>query len=213
MELKFYKVTSLPGTPEANAFYFVENGNYAESYLTDDAGVAKMIGNSNMITQIAGTGSQEVILAADIAARDLLTLTTNTTVYVVDASGDATVNSGGAFYFWDNAGTQWYKLAEFESMDVTLEWANIQNKPTSSASAIDAAVTNSHTHGNKPVLDAITDAGSGQVITAGERTAIGANSAASHSHANKTQLDLISEVNGVAGYNGVEIKNWNTVNW
>lgn len=213
MELKFYKVTSLPGSPEANAFYFVENGNYAESYLTDDAGTLKMIGNSNMITQIAGTGQQEVLFVADIAARDLLSFSSNATVYVQDASSDATVSSGGAFYFWDNAGTQWFKLAEFESMDVTLNWSNIQGRPSSSVSAIDQAVSDSHTHSNKAVLDGITSVGSGQVITAGERTAIGDNSTARHTHTNKSHLDNLAEVNGVAGFNGAEIKSWNTVNW
>lgn len=47
--VKYYKVTSLPTTLDANAFYYVENGAYAEAYLTDDSGVAKKIGNSAMI--------------------------------------------------------------------------------------------------------------------------------------------------------------------
>ena len=47
--VKFYKVTELPLSLQANAFYYVENGEYAESYLTDDAGVAKKIGNTAMI--------------------------------------------------------------------------------------------------------------------------------------------------------------------
>ncbi|MGA1773150.1 MAG: hypothetical protein ACO387_03470 [Flavobacteriaceae bacterium] len=47
--VKFYKVTALPETLTPNAFYYVENGDYAESYLTDDAGTAKKLGNSSMI--------------------------------------------------------------------------------------------------------------------------------------------------------------------
>jgi hypothetical protein len=49
LPVRFYKVTSLPATLVANAFYYVENGPYAEGYLTDDTGVAKKIGNSEMI--------------------------------------------------------------------------------------------------------------------------------------------------------------------
>lgn len=47
--VKFYKVSTLPTTLESNAFYYVESGEYAESYLTSSSGVAKKIGNSEMI--------------------------------------------------------------------------------------------------------------------------------------------------------------------
>lgn len=50
--VRFYKVTSLPSTLVPDSFYYVENGSYAESYLTDDTGVAKKIGNSEMIEAI-----------------------------------------------------------------------------------------------------------------------------------------------------------------
>lgn len=47
--VRFLKVTELPTTPAANSFYYVANGNYAEAYLTDEFGVAKKVGNSEMI--------------------------------------------------------------------------------------------------------------------------------------------------------------------
>ena len=47
--VNFFKVLVLPNTLVPNAFYYVENGQYAEAYLTDDTGVAKKIGNSQMI--------------------------------------------------------------------------------------------------------------------------------------------------------------------
>lgn len=50
--VKFYKVVTLPQTLEANSFYYVENGEYAESYLTDDSGVAKKMGNTQMIESL-----------------------------------------------------------------------------------------------------------------------------------------------------------------
>lgn len=49
LAVSFYKVDTLPATLVPNAFYYVENGQYAEAYLTDSNGVAKKIGNSEMI--------------------------------------------------------------------------------------------------------------------------------------------------------------------
>jgi hypothetical protein len=47
--LRFFKVLVLPDTLIPDAFYYVENGEYAEAYLTDNIGVAKKVGNSDMI--------------------------------------------------------------------------------------------------------------------------------------------------------------------
>lgn len=51
-DVRFYKVTSLPVELTPNSFYYVENGSYAEAYLTDDSGVAKKIGNTSMIQEV-----------------------------------------------------------------------------------------------------------------------------------------------------------------
>jgi hypothetical protein len=54
---------------------------------------------------------------ADIAARNALTgITTGDIVYVVDATGDATVNAGWAVYMWQ--GAAWGKISEQEGIDV-----------------------------------------------------------------------------------------------
>lgn len=50
--VRFFKVTNLPVTPEPDAFYYVENDEYAEAYLTDTSGVAKKIGNTDMIEEL-----------------------------------------------------------------------------------------------------------------------------------------------------------------
>jgi len=213
-ELKFFKDLSLPGTPAADSVYFIINGNYAETYVTDSAGNTKMVGNTAMINAIGGGGaSQEVQQAANITARDGLSLTANTLVYVTDASADATVTSGGALYFWDNTGSTFIKVAEFESMDIVASWANLTGKPSSTPASIDQAVTDSHTHANKTVLDGITNVGSGAIITAAERTNVASNTANNHTHANKADLDLLSVVGGVLQYNGNAVKNWNSLAW
>lgn len=202
-----HKVSALPGTLEADSFYFVANGTYAESYLTDSSGTAKLIGNSTMINELISAMSNiKIERVADITARDAVSLTaTDRGLYIVtDASADATVTSGAAMYFWD--GTSWTKQMEFESMDLVIDWADIQNKPTSTVAAIDQAVTDSHTHANKSVLDLITNAGSGAIITAAERIAI--------THTNRTALDKIGEDgDGCLTYDGVALDKWSTKTW
>lgn len=168
--VKFNKVSTLPGTLDPNTFYFVENGTYTESYLTNSAGVAKSVGNSAMInaliaTAIAGLASDinSVEIVADIAARNALTatLSRNAMILVINAIGDATVASGSAMYAWDDTGSTIYKVAEYESMDAVIQWSAIQGKPASSAAAIDSAVSASHSHGNKAVLDNFSIDGEG----------------------------------------------------
>lgn len=162
--LNFFKVTALPGTLQANSVYFVLNSTYAETYVTDSSGAAKSVGNSAMISAVASSvaGGGQVQVVATIAARNALALTQNTMVLVTDATGDSTVASGAALYVWVQADTAYTKIAEYESMDVVLQWANIQGKPSSTVANIDLAVTNMHTHSNKATLDLIS-ATSGQL--------------------------------------------------
>lgn len=163
-EIKFFKVNVMPGTPVANAWYLVSNGDYAETYVTDSTGVLKMVGNSVMINQeinqaLSGLNTTEIV--ADIAARNTLaaSLSRNTMVYVIDASADVTVTSGAASYLWDDANAVWIKLTEFESLDMAISWTSVSGRPSSTPGAIDAAVTDSHTHANKATLDLITQVG------------------------------------------------------
>lgn len=52
-------------------------------------------------------------------------------VYVKDATGDADVKSGGAFYIYD--GRQFIKTSESTDMEIVVDWADIKNKPTTVA--------------------------------------------------------------------------------
>lgn len=49
-------------------------------------------------------------------------------VFVKDATGDADVKSGGAFYIYD--GRQFIKTSESTDMEIVVDWADIKNKPT-----------------------------------------------------------------------------------
>lgn len=159
MYVQFFKVNSLPVSGVPNAWYLVLNGNYSETYVTDNTGVFKRVGNSLMINELItqaldGLNTTEVV--NNITDRDSLTLSSNTLVYVIDATGDVTVSSGAALYIYRHLTTSFHKIAEYESIDLSIAWVNISGKPTSTPIQIDQAVTNSHTHTNKTLLDSYT---------------------------------------------------------
>lgn len=167
---KIFKETSLPGTLQPHAVYLIAPAarpDYVEMYVTgasaslvkriiDAAHVQDMINAS-----LAGVGGVEVV--DNIAARNALTPSSNIQVLVLDATGDATVNSGAATYIYRLSTTTWHKISEAESQDVILSWANITGRPTSSAAAIDTAVANSHTHTNLTELNKIGEDGNGDL--------------------------------------------------
>jgi hypothetical protein len=158
--IKIHKTTTLPGTLEGHAVYLVAPAakpNYVEMYVTnaDGSSVRRVINSDDIQAMIdaAVAGVQTGIeIVNDIAARDALTATNGKYVLVLDASADATVVSGAASYVWRAATSQWIKLTEYESLDLTITWAMIQGGPASSPAAIDAAVANSHTHANMTQL-------------------------------------------------------------
>ncbi|TLX65059.1 hypothetical protein DN820_01730 [Stutzerimonas nosocomialis] len=168
-DVKFYKVNTLPGALEPDALYFVANGAYAESYVTDGAGVAKSLGNSSMINALinqalanwGGGAASTLSIVADIAARDTLieALDANAMILVVDASGDPTVEAGSALYAYADDTDTVYKIAEYESMDVVVQWSEIEGRPQSTPAQIDNAVSQAHSHANKAVLDELSDTG------------------------------------------------------
>lgn len=158
--MRFNRVAALPAQLMPGSFYFVESGQFAESYLTDSNGVEKAIGNTPMIqsvvsTQIAAAMASYSSLQVSATYGDLAKLPKNSSylALVVDATGDATVKSGSALYAFDKVAAKWMKVAEYESMDVVLQWAAIQGGPVSTPAQIDASVGQSHTHANKATID------------------------------------------------------------
>lgn len=166
--LRFHKVASLPATLEADAFYFVDNGNFAESYLTDSAGSAHNLGNSAMIEAVANPLIMQALaeynslrVVADISELDALcqSLQCDALVLVEDASGDPDVASGAALYAYKDATQTWTRIAEYESMDINMTWTNISGRPSSAPATIDDAVNRRHSHTNKNTLDKLGEAG------------------------------------------------------
>lgn len=159
--MRIERVLALPGTLAASTMYIVKSAEspFAEIVFTNSDGseTRHVINKSEIAGMIsdAVASFSNILLAADITARDALAMDHNGLVLVLDASGDATVAAGAAMYFYDLDGEDWYKVSEFESMDVTLTWEAIQGKPTSTPAQIDQAVAYSHTHANKATLDLI----------------------------------------------------------
>jgi len=166
-QLGIQRVAVLPSVENliSNTVYFVKGATSTTMELVmvgsstnevrhviNQAEIAQMIANS-----VAEFSKPRVV--AGIAERDALVLTTNTLVMVKDATGDGTVTSGAALYFYDTDATLpadvWTKVSEYESLDVVMRWENIVGRPTASAADIDDAVSKRHTHANLADLDLI----------------------------------------------------------
>ena len=105
-------------------------GTYDEINLKTTAEQVKMTDGTTVqafLDTLPTGGGAGAKVVADITARDALTSEEGLIAYVVDATGDSTVASGGASYIYD--GSNWIKISEFESMDVLVDWTDIQNKP------------------------------------------------------------------------------------
>lgn len=172
--LKFFKVTALPVTLEPHSIYLVAPAakpNFVEIYVTNnDATVVKRVVNTDDIQQMIQTAVQNnatIDIVNDITARNNLSPSNGKLVLVLDATGDPTVTSGSATYVWRASTSSWIKISEHESMDVIIEWTNIQNKPISPVADIDSAVAQRHTHTNKTELDKISESADGDFLYAG----------------------------------------------
>ena len=174
VQMKVHKVNALPGSLEASALYIVKSSEAGlmDLYVSSNDGLeARHIVSKTEIQSMVNTavaGASNIFVVADIAARNALAPTVVTQAIVVDATGDATVTSGSATYVYDTVGAAWQKIAEHESMDVVLQWANIQGRPTSSVAEIDDAVGKTHSHANAATLDKLSQDVDGQLTYDGK---------------------------------------------
>jgi hypothetical protein len=168
---RIFKETALPATLVPHSVYIIapsSDPSLVEIFVTNASGttphrhVINKVEIQTMIDASIGAAN-ELTIVADIAARNALTPTRAAYVYVENATGDTTVSSGGATYLYKTADSSWVKVSEAESLDVTVTWASITGKPTSTPAAIDSAVANSHTHANKTQLDLLGQNASGEL--------------------------------------------------
>jgi hypothetical protein len=171
-EYKIFKELALPSEVdlEANSIYLVAPAarpDYVEVYVTGVATstVKRVIDQADVQALIDSAVStlSAIEVVADIAAREALVLDANTQVLVIDASADASVDSGAATYIYRHSNDSFTKIAEFESLDLVINWADIVGRPTSSPAEIDDAVAKRHEHANKTELDLIGEDGDGNM--------------------------------------------------
>ena len=172
-QLKIFRETVLPSSLEAYSIYLIaptDKPDYVEMYVTNhDGSKAKRHFNETdvktMIAQVIAAGSQLAVVD-DITERDKIRdPKQGNEVFVLNATGDSSVKSGGARYLRNN--NTWLKIAETESMDLQLSWNSIQGGPSSTPTQIDSAVSQAHTHANKTQLDKIGEDAQGNLTYGG----------------------------------------------
>ena len=172
-QIKFFRETSLPNTFVPYSIYFITDDNSAEHtniYVSsaDGTSARRVMTPTDVNTAIIGAlgNINEITVVNDIGERNTIRTTKPNTsyVYVIDATIDSTVTAGGATYLRDVSTSSWIKVSEAESMDVVLNWANIQDKPISEVADIDEAVAQRHTHANKDVLDKLSEDANGEML-------------------------------------------------
>lgn len=167
LRLRIYRNTTAPtvGNAEASAMYIVKDANAASRarlYVTssDGAEVREVSGLSesevNTLIDSKLLSHKELLFTSTITTRDNLALDRDTLVLVQDATGDSTVNSGAAYYYYVAGTNTWNKVAEFEGMDLTVTWDSIDGRPNVTVAQLEQAVAMMHEHANKAILDGIS---------------------------------------------------------
>ena len=173
MLMQIAKVTALPpqNTRTANTMYLVGNAGSADSleiHMTsaDGATTLHVPTKSEISTMIGGqlaTFNNIRVVPTYTAMTALVAENRSMVIMVLDATGDNSVTTGGAAYILQATGTtqaptaDFFKIYEFEALseNFVLNWSAIVGRPTSSAAAIDDAVSKAHTHANLVTLDAL----------------------------------------------------------
>ena len=108
-------------------------------------GYASLNSKGQIVNSEIPANLKEIRVVADIAERDGLTeVYSGMRVHVRNATDDDSVDEGWAEYLW--TGTEWTKTAENESIDVILDWYDIENKPA-------VFPPESHTHTEDDITD------------------------------------------------------------
>lgn len=163
MAFTFYRSDSLPVDPQQrhkNCMYLIKSPTKTDFdiVMVDGSGVAHTHFNEDRFKRLFDYYSRstgDFFVVNNIEERDALSLTKNSLVFVVDASGDPVVPEGEALYFFSTAMQKHIRIYQEKKRPETLDWTLLVNGPTSTPLAIDAAVANSHTHTNPEVLESL----------------------------------------------------------
>lgn len=176
--LNFARRDTLPQTIAPSTMYIVKsptNPDLVDIYVSNKTGtsVRHIISEAEIQSKITQALSSslanftDVQIVANIAGRNALNLTANGLALVLDATADNTVTRGAAMYVYNSANANWYKVAEYESMDVTPQWENIMGRPSAPVADIDEAVAMRHVHANMTSLNKISEDADGNLMFGG----------------------------------------------
>lgn len=158
------------------------------SVQTQMSSKADLVGGKIPTAQLPALAITEVFTAADIAARDVLTIGTGDgeiqegdVVIVTDASADAAITAGSASYIYNGSSYSLLKSGDevlsvagktgavtLAAADITDFDTEVSNNTSVAANTAKISADNSVTTHND-----VTNAGSGAIITGTERTTLG----------------------------------------
>lgn len=177
-----FSADAVSNITESDSIYLIRNDAISK------ISVANLFTNALVVCRVV----------ADITARNAIA-GTRSLVFVSDTTGDAGANNPTALYAYNTANSSWINLT-----NQTVTWANIQNKPSSSTTDIDTAVTNTHAHTSS--LANIDDAVAKKHAHGSSLEGIDTAVTNTHTHANSTVLsNLGDDGSGNLTYLGLNI--------
>lgn len=160
------RVNVLPETREADTMYVVKAPGATEAQLvfvgsdiTQQVGIIDRISIEQLIEE-AVEGVTSVYFRDTYALMLSAKPTANGLVYVLDTTGDPLGNGASAVYLYNKQTDAFQRFPNMGGGGVTptdVTWAQILGKPVSTPAQLDKAVTDSHIHSNKLVLDRLTE--------------------------------------------------------
>lgn len=153
-KVNFIRLNAVPTQWIPDSIYFIKNYSptdpIADLYITDMAGNPLRVGNADLTQELISTFFHDKRIFKifdDIAQRDQYIQSNPDYAQlflVIDASDDPDVTSNSAFYGYRPAFTghdaEVFFISDFESQNISLNWSNIENRPSSTVEAIDLAV-------------------------------------------------------------------------
>lgn len=153
-KVNFIRLNAVPTQWIPDSIYFIKNYSptdpIADLYITDMAGNPLRVGNADLTQELIATFFHDKRIFKifdDIAQRDQYIQSNPDYAQlflVVDASDDPNVSSNSAFYGYRPTFTghdaEVFFISDFESQNISLNWNNIENRPSSTVEAIDLAV-------------------------------------------------------------------------
>lgn len=161
MAFSFKRARSFPSDPAErikNCIYLVKEQGKTDFdiYMVDAEGSAFTHFNEKRFKTLFDHYSEtnkELFVVSDIAERDAIDSENNFLVFVLDATDDPVIGGGEALYFYIASLLRFVCVYQSKHVQREVDWSKLVNGPNSSASQIDIAVSNTHTHENKNVLD------------------------------------------------------------